>query len=61
MFDLPMQPMMIVAQAEAGAPSAQQLYAEVANAADLDLGYEVAFPFLTAGDDGIGATPARSW
>ena len=61
MFDLPMEPMMIVAQVEAGAPSAQQLYAEVANAADLDLGYEVAFPFLTTGGDGSGHGPARSW
>ena len=51
MFDLPMHPVMFAAQSEAGMPAANQLYAEVFNAADLDVGYEVAFPFLTAAED----------
>lgn len=57
MFDLPTNPMMFTTHSAAGMPSASQLYAEVFNAADLDLGYEVAFPFLTAAEDS-SATPA---
>lgn len=51
MLDLPMHQMMFATHSAAGMPAADQLYAEVFNAADLDLGYEVAFPFLTAAAD----------
>ena len=58
MFDLPMNPMMFAAQSAPGMPAAAQLYAEVFNAADMDLGYEVAFPFLTAAEDSSSTPPA---
>ena len=58
MSDLPMPPMIIATQSAPSAPLLWQLGAEVSNAADLDLGYEVAFPFLTAADDSSSATPA---
>lgn len=57
MFDLPMHPMIIAAQSSAGIPAASQIYAEVFNAADLDLGYEVAFPFLSAAE--VNSTPMQ--
>jgi len=60
MFDLPMDPMFIASQSAVESPASAQLYAEVFNAADMDLGYEVAFPFLTAAEDCRDALPAKS-
>jgi len=56
MFELPVDPMFF-ANHSPGITAAEQLYAEVANAADMDLGYEVAFPFLTDAEDGSTAAP----
>ena len=51
MFDLPLNPMMLASVSAAYLPAATPVYAEVFNAADLDVGYEVAFPFLTTAED----------
>jgi hypothetical protein len=51
MFDLPLNPMMLATAPPSNLPAVQPVYAEVFNAADLDVGYEVAFPFLTSADD----------
>lgn len=51
MSDLPANPMMSVNAPYAGTPTVTFVYADFCNAADLDLGYEVAFPFLTSADD----------
>lgn len=58
MFEMPMQAMMIASQTAVGMPAASQIQSVVFNAADLDLGYEVAFPFLTADEVGSSAVKA---
>ena len=52
MFDLPLNPMLLATMPPANLSGLTPVYAEVFNAADLDVGYEVAFPFLTPTDDG---------